>query len=108
GCKNMQRCRKRISFGNLTATVSTFYWAGRPISPTTSDKLTSRSGNRRSAASGRLAAEQGSVQRQSNSRGWLHRICLCKRHQTRPLSDLPCLLAKHAEIQSKSLLRLGY
>jgi hypothetical protein len=68
----MQRCRKRISFGNLTATVSTFYWAGRPISPTTSDKLSSQSGNRRSAASGRLAAEQSSVQRQSS---WLQRIC---------------------------------
>ena len=42
----MQRCR-RISFENLTATVSASYWAGRPISPTTSDKRSSRSGNRR-------------------------------------------------------------
>jgi hypothetical protein len=32
------------------------------MSPTTSDKLSSRSGNRRRAGSGRLAAEQGSVE----------------------------------------------
>jgi len=35
-----------------------------------------------------------SVQRQSNSRGWLHRAFPCKRHQTRHLCDLLCLLAK--------------
>ena len=35
-----------------------------------------------------------SVQRQSNSRGWLHRVFLCKRHQMRHLCDLTCLLAK--------------
>ena len=35
-----------------------------------------------------------SVQRQSSSRGWLHRAFLCKRHQMRHLCDLTCLLAK--------------
>src|SRR5882762_5866698 len=35
-----------------------------------------------------------SVQRQSNSRGWLHRAFPCKRHQMRHLCDLTCLLAK--------------
>ena len=34
------------------------------------------------------------VQRQSNSRGWLHRAFPCKRHQTRHLCDLVRLLAK--------------
>ncbi len=37
---------------------------------------------------------QTSVQRQSNSRGWLHRMFPCKRHQMRHLYDLTCLLAK--------------
>src|SRR5882762_1184036 len=35
-----------------------------------------------------------SVQRQSNSRGWLHCAFPCKRHQMRHLCDLSCLLAK--------------
>jgi len=35
-----------------------------------------------------------SVQLQSNSRGWLHRMFPCKRHQMRHLCDLACLLAK--------------
>ncbi len=35
-----------------------------------------------------------SVQRQSNSKGWLHRVFPCKRHQMRHLYDLTCLLAK--------------
>jgi hypothetical protein len=35
-----------------------------------------------------------SVQRQSNSRGWLHRVFPCKRHQMRHLCDLFRLLAK--------------
>src|SRR6202045_1172905 len=35
-----------------------------------------------------------SVQRQSNSRGWLHRVVPRKRHQMRHLCDLACLLAK--------------
>ncbi len=34
------------------------------------------------------------VQRQSNSRGWLHRMFPRKRHQMRHLFDLTCLLAK--------------
>jgi hypothetical protein len=58
GWRNIRRCRTRISFGSLTATVSPFCWAGQRISPTTSDKLSSRSRNRRSAESGRLDAEQ--------------------------------------------------
>src|SRR6266700_2030761 len=37
---------------------------------------------------------QISVQRQSNSRGWLHRVFPRKRHQMRHLCDLVCLLAK--------------
>ena len=35
-----------------------------------------------------------SVQRQSNSRGWLHRVFPRKRHQTRHLVDFACFLAK--------------
>ena len=35
-----------------------------------------------------------SVQRQSNSRGWLHRMFPRKRHQMGHLCDLACLLAK--------------
>jgi hypothetical protein len=35
-----------------------------------------------------------SVQLQSNSGGWLHRMFPRKRHQMRHLCDLACLLAK--------------
>ena len=35
-----------------------------------------------------------SVQRQSISRGWLHRVPARRRHQMRHLCDLRCLVAK--------------
>ena len=42
----------------------------------------------------RRGSPQVSVQRQSFSRGWLHRAFACRRHQMPDLCDLPCLLAK--------------
>jgi hypothetical protein len=44
---------------------------------------------------------QVSVQRQSNSRRWLHRVFPHKRHQMRHLCDLACLLAKQVLSQTE-------
>jgi hypothetical protein len=45
--------------------------------------------------------EAVSVQRQPNSRGWLHRACPRKRHQMRHLCDLRCLLAKQGALPAE-------
>ena len=42
----------------------------------------------------RTRANRDSVQRQSNSKGWLHRMITRRRHQLRHLCDLTCLVAK--------------
>jgi hypothetical protein len=52
-----------------------------------------------------------SVQLQSNSRGWLHRVIPRKRHQVRHLCNLACFIAKHAlsktGVHVKTWLQLG-
>jgi hypothetical protein len=52
-----------------------------------------------------------SVQLQSNSRGWLHRVIPRKRHQMRHSCNLACFIAKHAlsktGVHVKTWLQLG-